>query len=70
MTAATEMWANKCAEQAAEIERLRDALMCARRHLVTLGGEARLATDDDQIQAQVLFVVDTAVVNSVKGTEP
>jgi hypothetical protein len=50
---------------AAENQRLRDALMCARRHLVTLGGEARLATDDDQIQAQVLFVVDTAVVNSV-----
>jgi hypothetical protein len=28
MTAATEMWANKCAEQAAEIERLRAENRC------------------------------------------
>ncbi len=51
------------------IERLRPALKCARGQLVTLGGEAKLATDDDQIQAQVLYVIDAALADQGKALE-
>ncbi len=45
---------------------LLDALECARRQLVRLGGECRIATDDDQIQAQVLSVIDCALAKATR----
>ena len=41
---------------------LREALICARRRLVDLGGEHTLTSSgDDHIQARVLFVIDQAL---------
>lgn len=46
---------------------LLEALEAARRQLVTLGGNERLGTDDDQIQAMVLFVIDSALAKAEGG---